>query len=101
MNFLRKLFDTSKKDVEALMPIVDRINGLEEEYAALPDEELKAKTPEFKARLEKGESLDSILPEAYAAVREVSKRTLGMRHFDVQLVGATVLNHGRISAMRP
>src|SRR4051794_40348890 len=100
MNFLRKLFDTSKKDVELIMPLVDEVNALEPQISALTDEQLKAKTPEFKARLENGESLDKLMPEAFAVVREVSKRTLGMRHFDVQIVGGSVLHQGRIAEMR-
>ena len=100
MQFLRKLFDTSKKDVELLTPIVERINSLEAEIEALTDDQIKAKTPEFKERLANGESLDKILPEAFALVREVSKRTLGMRHFDVQMVGGAVLHQGRIAEMK-
>lgn len=100
MQFLRKLFDTSKKDVENLMPIVDRVNALEATISALSDDELKAKTPEFKERLANGESLDQIAPEAFAVVREVSKRLLNMRHFDVQIVGGLVLHQGRISEMK-
>ncbi|MBC8065183.1 MAG: preprotein translocase subunit SecA, partial [Chlorobia bacterium] len=100
MQFLRKLFDTSKKDVELLQPIVDRINSLEPEVEALTDEQIKAKTPEFKERLANGETLDKLLPEVFALVREVSKRTLGMRHFDVQQVGGAVLHQGRISEMK-
>ena len=100
MQFLRKLFDTSKKDVELLQPIVERINSLEAEYEAMSDDQLKAKTPEFKQRLADGQTLDNILPEAFAIVREVSKRTLGMRHFDVQQVGGAVLHQGRIAEMK-
>jgi preprotein translocase subunit SecA len=100
MQFLRKLFDTSKKDVDLLLPFVDKINSLEPEIERLTDEELKAKTPYFKERLANGETLDKIMPEAFAVVREVSKRTLGMRHFDVQLVGGAVLHQGRIAEMK-
>jgi preprotein translocase subunit SecA len=100
MNFLRKFFDTSKKDVETLMPLVAQVNDLEPEISALTDEELKAKTAEFKQRLASGSSLDSLAAEAYAVVREVSRRTLGMRHFDVQIVGAAVLHQGRIAEMK-
>lgn len=100
MEFLRKLFDTSKKDVEALQPIVEEVNKLEAEYEALSDDKLKAKTTEFKERLEKGATLEDILPEAFAVVREVSKRKLGMRHFDVQIVGGAVLHQGRIAEMK-
>src|SRR5947209_1867011 len=100
MRFLRKLFDTSKRDVENLMPLVEQVNELEPKFAELSDEELKAKTPEFKERIANGETLNQIAPEALAVVREVSKRTLGMRHFDVQVVGGMVLHQGRIAEMR-
>ncbi len=100
MQFLRKLFDTSKKDVENLMPIIERVNALEPTISALTDEELKAKTPEFKQRLANGESIDQITPEVFAVVREVSKRLLHMRHFDVQVVGGLVLHQGRIAEMK-
>ncbi|HEY3783439.1 MAG TPA: preprotein translocase subunit SecA [Fimbriimonadaceae bacterium] len=100
MQFLRKLFDTSKKDVENLMPIVDQVAGYEANFSKASDDELKAKTAEFKERLAKGESLNDIAPEAFALVREVSQRTLGMRHFDVQIVGGMVLHQGRIAEMR-
>src|SRR5213076_1821521 len=79
---------------------VDAINALEKDIEKLSDGELQAKTAEFKARLAKGESLDSLLPEAFAVVREASKRVLGMRHFDVQMVGGMVLHTGGISEMR-
>src|SRR5687768_14444541 len=100
MQFLRKIFDTSKKDVEALMPLASEVNAMEERIASLSDEDLKAKTPEFKARLENGEILEKLMPEAFALVREVSKRKLGMRHFDVQIVGGAVLHQGRIAEMK-
>jgi len=100
MQFLRKLFDTSKKDVDALLPITEKINALEPEIEALTDEQLKGKTAEFKARLANGETIEKLLPEAFAVCREVSKRTLNMRHFDVQLVGGSVLHQGRIAEMK-
>ncbi|HVL38369.1 MAG TPA: hypothetical protein VM328_03160, partial [Fimbriimonadaceae bacterium] len=100
MQFLRKLFDTSKKDVEQLLPLVARVNELEESISTLNDHDLKGKTAEFKARLAQGESLDDLMPEAFAVVREVSKRTLGMRHFDVQVIGGAVLHQGRIAEMK-
>src|SRR5438105_1456168 len=100
MNFLRKFFDTSKKDVELLTPIVARINEMEPEMTALSDADLKGKTAEFRQRLANGEALDSLLPEAFAVVRETSKRTLGMRQFDVQVIGAAVLHQGRIAEMK-
>ena len=82
------------------MPIVDKINGLEPEISKLSDEELTGKTQEFKKRLNEGETLDDILPEAFAVVREASKRVLGMRHFDVQLIGGIILHQGRIAEMK-
>ena len=100
VQFLRKLFDTSKKDVEALLPIVQQINALEASMQALSDDELRAKGDEFRQRVLGGADLDSMLPEVFAAVREVSSRTLGMRHFDVQLVGGMVLHQGRIAEMK-
>jgi len=83
-----------------MAPLVDRINQLEPDFQALSDEQLLAKTAEFKERLSRGETLGDILPEAFAAVREVSVRTLGMRHFDVQLIGGIVLHQGRIAEMK-
>lgn len=88
LGLVKKIFgDTNERDVKRLMKTVEVINGLEPDFVALSDEALKAKTEEFRARIEKGETLEEILPEAFATVREASKRTLGMRHFDVQLVG--------------
>jgi preprotein translocase subunit SecA len=101
LGFAKKLFGSSNdRKVKTLSARVAKINAYEAEYAALSDEALKAKTDEFKARLEKGETLDDILHEAFAVVREASKRVLGMRHFDVQLVGGMVLHFGGISEMR-
>ena len=95
------LFKTySEKEVKRVMPIVTKINELEESISKLTDIELKNKTNEFKERLSKGETLDNILPEAFAVVREASKRVLGMRHFDVQLIGGIILHQGRIAEMR-
>ena len=95
------LFKTySEKEVKRIRPIVDKINGLEEEISKLTDIELKGKTEEFKNRYANGESLDYLLPEAFAVVREASKRVLGMRHFDVQLIGGVVLHQGRIAEMK-
>ena len=95
------LFKTySEKEVKRIRPIVDKINGLEEEISKLTDTELKGKTEEFKNRYANGESLDDLLPEAFAIVREASKRVLGMRHFDVQLIGGVVLHQGRIAEMK-
>ena len=96
-----KLFKSySDKEVKRLQPIVKKINSYEDEYKELSDDELKAKTQEFKDRLNDGETLDDILPEAFAVVREASKRVLGMRHFDVQLIGGIILHQGRIAEMK-
>ncbi len=92
--------DSNEKAVKALRPAVEEINSLEDEMKSLSDEELRALTPEFKSRLESGESLDELLPEAFAAVREASRRVLGMRHFDVQLIGGMALHQGKIAEMR-
>ncbi len=101
MGFLGKIFGTySEKEVKRVMPIVEKVNGFEESISKLSDEELKNKTIEFKQRLEKGETLDDILPESFAVVREASKRVLGMRHFDVQLIGGIILHQGRIAEMK-
>jgi preprotein translocase subunit SecA len=100
IKYLRKLFDTSEKDVKALLPVIERINGLESEIQNLTDDQMKAKTAEFKARLAKGERLDDLLPEVFAVVREASRRTLNMRQFDVQMVGGIVLHQGRIAEMK-
>ena len=95
------LFKTySEKEVKRVMPIVAKINELEESISKLTDIELKNKTNEFKERVSKGETLDDILPEAFAVVREASKRVLGMRHFDVQLIGGIILHQGRIAEMK-
>lgn len=95
------LFKTySEKEVKRVIPIVSKINELEDSVSKLTDTELKNKTKEFKERLSKGETLDGILPEAFAVVREASKRVLGMRHFDVQLIGGIILHQGRIAEMK-
>ena len=88
------------RTLRSLKKIVKQINTFEPSFEALSDEELKAKTVEFRQRLEQGEDLDKLLPEAFATVREASKRVFGMRHFDVQLIGAMVLNAGKIAEMR-
>ena len=88
------------RELKRLSPVVTRINALEPEIAALADDQLRNKTFEFKERLGRGESLDSILPEAFAVCREAGKRTLGMRHFDVQLIGGMVLHQGKIAEMK-
>ena len=96
-----KLFKSySEKEVKKVMPIVKKINELEEEYSKLSDSELTGKTAKFKEELKNGKTLDDILPEAFATVREASKRVLGMRHFDVQLIGGIILHQGRIAEMK-
>ena len=101
MSIFNKIFKSySEKEVKRIMPIVDKINSLEEEISKLTDEELKNKTNEFKEQLDNGKTLDDILPEAFAVVREASKRVLGMRHFDVQLIGGIILHQGRIAEMK-
>ena len=90
----------SEKEVKRIRPIIEKINGLEEEISKLSDKELTEKTSYFKEELSKGKTLDDILPEAFAVVREASKRVLGMRHFDVQLIGGIILHQGRISEMK-
>ncbi len=96
-----KLFKTySEKEVKRVMPIVNQINELEESISKLTDSELRGKTDYFKKELENGKTLDDILPEAFAVVREASKRTLGLRHFDVQLIGGIILHQGRIAEMK-
>ena len=94
------LGDTHQRELKRLQPQVDRINALEPEYQALSDDQLRDKTTEFRGRYLAGESLDSILPEAFAAVREAGKRTLRQRHYDVQLLGGMALHHGKIAEMR-
>ena len=92
--------DSNEKVIKRLQPIVDKINALEPDFKALNDEDLRAKTDEFKARLKDGATLDELLPEAFAAVREAAWRTLGKRHFDVQLMGGIVLHQGKIAEMK-
>lgn len=98
--FLSNLFDSNEREVNRLKPVIRQINELEPQFQKLSDEELKAKTVEFQERLATGETLDDILPEAFAAVREASRRTIGLRHFDVQLMGGMVLHQGKIAEMR-
>ncbi|MCG9757552.1 MULTISPECIES: preprotein translocase subunit SecA [Pseudoalteromonas] len=100
-NIFTKIFGSrNDRTIKNLRKTVALINALEEQYDKLSDEELKAKTAEFKQRIEQGSSLDDLLPEAFATVREASKRVFGMRHFDVQMIGGMVLHQGRISEMR-
>ncbi|PCJ25064.1 MAG: preprotein translocase subunit SecA, partial [SAR86 cluster bacterium] len=101
MTILSKIFgDANSRKLKKIQRTVDVINTFEDEYAAFSDDELKAKTAEFKQRFESGESIEALLPEAFAVVREAGKRTMGMRHFDVQMVGGIVLNECSISEMR-
>ena len=101
MKFLEKIFGSySEKEIKRLQPLVDRILSLEKTMEALTDSQLKAKTPEFKQRLAKGESIDDILPEAFALVREAAWRVLGQKHYPVQILGGIVLHQGRIAEMK-
>src|SRR3972149_465295 len=101
MSFLSKIFgDANDRYIKELMPIVQKINSLEKECEQFSDSQMKEKTDEFKKRLTAGETLDDILPEAFALVREASKRTLNQRHYDVQLMGGIILHRGAIAEMR-
>ena len=101
MGLFKKIFKSySEKEVKRVMSIVEKINGMEEEISKLSDNDLRAKTDYFKEQLKSGKTLDDILPEAFAVVREASKRVLGMRHFDVQLIGGIILHQGRIAEMK-
>ena len=100
-SFLKKIFGSkNERDLRRLQPLVETINAREEEMKSLSDERLRGKTGEFKERLAKGETLDDLLDEAFAVVREASRRTLGQRHFDVQLIGGIVLHQGKIAEMK-
>ncbi len=100
LKWLGSLVDSNEKQLQRLQPLVNRINELEAEFERLSADDLKAKTDEFKARLKAGSSLDDLLPEAFAAVREAARRTIGQRHFDVQLLGGIVLHQGKIAEMK-
>ena len=101
MGIFSKIFGTySDRELKKINPIIDRIEALDTEYSALSDEDLRAKTPEFRRRLDSGETLDSIAPEAFAAAREAAWRVLGMKPFRVQLIGGMVLHQGRIAEMK-
>ena len=101
MGLFNKLFGTrSEREVKKLAPLVDAVMALEDDYRALSDEDLRAKTQEFKDRLAAGETLDQLLPEAFATVREAADRVLGMRPYRVQVVGGIVLHQGRIAEMK-
>ena len=100
-NLLTKLVGSdSDKALARLTPVIEKINALEPDFMKLNDAELRGKTAEFRTRLADGETLDDLLPEAFAAVREASRRANGMRHFDVQLVGGALLHQGKIAEMR-
>ena len=101
MGLITKLFGTrSQREIKKIMPLVDKILALESEYKALSEAELKAKTAAFKTRLAEGETLDDLLPEAFAAIREAADRVLGMRPYPVQLIGGIILHQGRIAEMK-
>jgi preprotein translocase subunit SecA len=100
LNIFSKIFDNNQKNIDRYQKIVTSINDLEASYSKLSDAELKAKTAEFKQRLADGETLDDILPDAFAAVREASKRTLGLRHFDVQLMAGMAFHEGRVAEQK-
>jgi preprotein translocase subunit SecA len=98
---LKKIFGTkNERELKRLWPLVEKVNSFEPSVAGLSDSQLRAKTDEFRKRLQDGETLDELLPEAFAVVREASKRTLGMRHFDVQILGGVVLHEGKIAEMK-
>ena len=101
MSIIEKVFGThSEKELKRIYPLVDKIEALDSTMAALSDDELRGKTDEFKARLAKGETLDDLLVEAFATVREAAYRVLKMKHYRVQLIGGIVLHQGRIAEMR-
>ena len=98
---LAKVIGTqNERELKKLRPLVDQINALEPSFKSLSDEQLRTKTTEFRSRLAHGETLDDLLPEAFAAVREAAWRAVGMRHFDVQLIGGAVLHRGAIAEMK-
>jgi len=99
-NIFSKLYNYSGRELKRIYPIVDKIEALEETMQELSDAELRAKTDEFKERYNNGETLEDLLPEAFAVVREASKRVLNMRHYRVQLIGGVVLHQGRIAEMK-
>ena len=101
MGFIEKIFGThSQNELKRLYPIADRIEAMDADMQKLTDEELRNKTKEFKDRLANGETLDDILPEAYAAVREAAWRAIGLKHYRVQLIGGIILHQGRIAEMK-
>ncbi|MDH7498601.1 MAG: preprotein translocase subunit SecA, partial [Syntrophomonadaceae bacterium] len=100
LGFIKNLLDDNEREVKKLWRVVEEINRLEPEVQRLDDAALAARTPQFRERLKAGAELDDILPEAFAVVREAARRTLGLRHFDVQLLGGVVLHQGRIAEMK-
>ena len=101
MNLIEKVFGThSERELKLIRPIVDKILGMREQMTALSDDELRDNTRKFKERLANGETLDDLLPEAFATVREAARRVLNMEHYPVQLIGGIVLHQGRIAEMR-
>ena len=101
MSIATKLFGThSDRELKRIMPIADKVMALEETMAALTDDELRGKTDEFKNRLQNGETLDDLLVEAYAVVREAAYRTIGLKHYKVQVIGGIILHQGRLTEMR-
>ena len=101
MGIITKLFGThSQREIKLIMPLIKKIENLRESMMALSDEQLKEKTTEYKERYAKGESLDSLLPEAYATVREAARRVLNQEHYEVQLIGGIILHQGRIAEMK-
>ena len=101
MSAITKIFGTHReRELKRIYPLVDKVESYREAMGALSDEELKNKTKEFKERLENGETLDDLLPEAYATVREAAKRVLGMEHYRVQIIGGIILHPGRIAEMK-
>jgi len=101
MGFVEKIFGThSERELKIISPIVDKIEGYRPSMMALTDEELRGKTKEYRKRLENGETMDDLLPEAYATVREAARRVLNMEHYRVQLIGGIILHQGRIAEMK-
>ncbi|HPP06464.1 MAG TPA: hypothetical protein PLW88_03780, partial [Syntrophorhabdaceae bacterium] len=99
-NLIKKIVGTkNERELKRIQPVVDKVNSLEDAMKRLSDYELASMTAKFKERIERGEDLDSILPEAFAVVREAARRTIGMRHFDVQIIGGVVLHEGKIAEM--
>src|SRR5579859_1016705 len=101
MNFLKKIVgDGNERAIKQITPLVEEINDLEAELQVLSDDDLRGRTAQYRERLAAGESLDDLLPEAFATVREVARRTIGQRHYDVQLIGGIVLHQGKIAEMK-